>query len=74
MALAVKLSEEIVTKARKISKALNRSIAGQVEHWAKIGIIAEANPDLTYRFIRDILISQQEMDDGKLEPHVFDDE
>lgn len=45
---AVKLSEHIVSEAKVISKALNRSVSGQIEHWAKIGRLAEENPDLTY--------------------------
>lgn len=70
---AVKLSEEIVSEAKIMSKALNRSVAGQIEHWAKIGKIAEENPDLTYEFIKSILISQQEASAGKLQPYVFDE-
>ncbi|MGE0009869.1 MAG: hypothetical protein AB7F19_04945 [Candidatus Babeliales bacterium] len=27
----------MVTEAKSVSKALNRSVAGQIEHWAKIG-------------------------------------
>ncbi|QQR49572.1 ParD-like family protein [bacterium] len=72
MATAVKLSESIVSKAKKISKALNRSVAGQIEHWAKIGKIAEENPDLTYEFIKNILIAQQEAKSEDLEPYLFD--
>ncbi len=67
----VKLSENIVSDAKIISKALNRSVAGQIEHWARIGKIAEENPDLTYEFIKNILISQQEARAGKLERYVF---
>jgi hypothetical protein len=72
MATAVKLSENIVSEAKIISKALNRSIAGQIEHWAKIGRIAEENPDLTYELIKNILISQQEVQADNLEPYKFD--
>ena len=72
MARAVKLSENIVLEAEIISKALNRSIAGQIEHWAKIGKIAEENPDLNYELIKDILISQEEAEAGQLEPYDFD--
>ncbi len=39
MATAVKLSEGIVTDAKIMSKAFNRSVAGQIEDWAKIGKI-----------------------------------
>ena len=74
MAKAVKLSEEIVSEARIMSKAFNRSVAGQIEYWAKIGKIAEENPDLTYDFIKNIIISRYEVDAEKVEPYVFDEE
>ena len=71
MATAVKLSESIVFEAKIMSKALNRSVAGQIEHWARIGRIAEENPDLTYEFIKNILIANQEARASKLEPYTF---
>lgn len=71
MANTVKLSDEIMSDAKIVSKALNRSIAGQIEYWAKIGKIAEANPDLTYEFIKNILIAIQEAETGKLEAYSF---
>jgi hypothetical protein len=71
MATAVKLSDTIISEAKIISKAVNRSVAGQIEHWAKIGKIAEENPDLTYEFIKKILIAQHETQAGHLEPFVF---
>lgn len=70
---SVKLSKDIVTQAKVISKALNRSVAGQIEHWAKIGRLAEENPDLTYDFIKNLLISQEEARAGNVEPYIFDE-
>lgn len=72
MATAVKLSENIVSEAKIISRALNRSVAGQIEHWARIGKIAEENPDLNYEFIKNILIAQEEVEEGRLKPYQFD--
>lgn len=72
MARAVKLSEDIVSDAKIMSKALNRSVAGQIEYWARIGKIGEENPDLTYEFIKNIMIAQQEKEAGKLQPYIFD--
>jgi hypothetical protein len=69
MATAVKLSENIVSEAKIVSKALNRSLAGQIEHWARIGKIAEENPDLSYEFIKNILIAQEEAEAGKLKTY-----
>ena len=69
----VKLSEHIISEAKITSKALNRSLAGQIEHWVKIGRLAEENPDLTYEFIKNILIAQQEALVGKLAAYKFDE-
>lgn len=69
---AVKLSVEVVEKARISSKAFNRSIAGQIEYWAKIGRIAEENPDLSYEFIKTILVSLQQIEEGQTESYIFE--
>lgn len=74
MSQAVKLSSHVIEDARIISQALNRSISGQIEHWAKIGKIAEENPDLTYEFIKNILIAREEAKVAKLQSYTFDDE
>lgn len=71
MATPVKLSDTIVSEAKIMSKAVNRSVAGQIEHWARIGRLAEENPDLTYEFIKNILIAQEEARAGKLESYVL---
>jgi len=33
----------------------------QIEHWVKIGKIAEENPDLPYEFIKRVLETREEM-------------
>jgi hypothetical protein len=48
MVTAVRISDELLTDARKYSKIDHRSLTGQIEHWARIGKCAEENPDLTY--------------------------
>ena len=72
MAVSVKLSDEMVAQAKTMSRALNRSVAGQIEYWAKIGKIAEANPDLTYGFIKELLIAREESQAGDLKPYEFE--
>src|SRR5438132_559377 len=37
MSQPVKLSDTLVLDARQIAGPMNRSIAGQIEHWAQIG-------------------------------------
>lgn len=64
MTTAVRVSDKLIQKARLYSKVDNRSVTGQIEHWAKIGKCAEENPDLTYRLIKEILIGLEELEQG----------
>lgn len=72
MSSAVKLSASIVSDARIQGKAFHRSVAGQIEHWAHIGKILEENPDFTYSFIKNLLVSMEEANAGLVEPYYFD--
>ena len=68
---AVKLSSNIILEAHKYAAVYSRSVPKQIEHWAKIGRIAEENPDLPYNFIRDILVSLEEMKSEEPAPYQF---
>ncbi|MFP4312942.1 MAG: ParD-like family protein [Alphaproteobacteria bacterium] len=56
----INLSDELVEEAKKYASVFSRSTPKQIEYWAKIGKIAEENPDLPYAFIKDVLLA---MDD-----------
>ncbi|MCK5520246.1 MAG: hypothetical protein KAI81_03970 [Candidatus Marinimicrobia bacterium] len=71
MSVAVRISNELINKARSRSKALNRSVAGQIEFWAKIGEISEDNQDLSFTFIKDILIAKEQIKNGEVSTYVF---
>ena len=71
MSTAVKLSDSIVSQARAVSKVLNRSLTGQIEYWAKVGKLAEENPNLNYSLIKDILIAKQEVKREELDSYNF---
>ena len=71
MPMSVKLSDALISKARQYGGVYHRSIPKQIEYWSTIGKIAEENPDLPYSFIKDILIAQQEVADGKVTPYEF---
>lgn len=71
MPTTVRISDELLREARKYSKIDHRSLAGQVEHWAKIGKCAEENPDLTYDLIKEILIGIAELEHGEKEEYQF---
>jgi hypothetical protein len=68
---AVKISDELFEKATIQSKIFKRSIAGQIEYWAKIGQIIEENPDLPLPFIQDIMIGKEQIKAGHGTPYVF---
>ena len=71
MATAVKISDDLFNKARIQSKVFKRSIAGQIEYWAKIGQMIEENPDLPLPFIQNILIGREQINSGQGTPYVF---
>ena len=62
MNTVVRISKNIVEKARIRSKVENRSLAGQIEYWVEIGKIAEENPDLSFIQIKEILIGLEQLD------------
>lgn len=64
MGTAIKISDQLVSEAKIQSKVENRSLTGQIEYWARIGKIAEQNPDIPYTLIKEILIGMEELDSG----------
>ena len=71
MATAVRISEELVDEAKKYGRIDHRSLAGQIEHWARMGNCAEENPDLPYSLIKEILIGLDELDQGEKTEYTF---
>ncbi|MFZ2315130.1 MAG: ParD-like family protein [Gammaproteobacteria bacterium] len=71
MAQSVRLSDNLIKQAKAVGEAMSRSCAGQIEHWAKIGKIAEENPDLSYEFIKDSLLAKAEIDNGFVDDYGF---
>lgn len=67
----INLSDELVEKAKKYGSVYSRSTPKQIEYWAKIGKVAEENPDLPYEFIKDVLLALQQVDEGDTEPYEF---
>ncbi len=60
MATTIKLPDDLMAEAKKYANVYSRSVPKQIEYWAKIGKIAEENPDLPYEFIKDVLIAMDE--------------
>jgi hypothetical protein len=71
MAKAVRISEELLMEAKKFSRVDHRSLAGQIEHWARLGKCAEENPDLTYSLIKEILLGLEELEQSQKSEYTF---
>ncbi|MDG6078947.1 hypothetical protein E3U23_07050 [Erythrobacter litoralis] len=52
---AVRLSVALVERARDEGEIHSRSISGQVEHWARLGIAIEASPSARVKGLNQLL-------------------
>ena len=57
---SIRIDQELYDQARSEALVEHRTIAGQVEYWAKIGRAALDNPDLPISFIAESLASMAE--------------
>ncbi len=71
MAVALKLSDELVELAKPHALAGHRSVPKQIEYWARLGKAFEDNPDLSLQFIKDTLLAGQEAKAGQLTEYQF---
>ena len=56
----VKIDDELHEEARRASTVMCRSINAQAEFWMKIGMLAEANPTLSFNdIVRTQFVSAQ---------------
>jgi len=60
MGMPVRIEDELYEDAKTHAKAECRTIAGQIEFWARVGKAALDNPDLPTDFVRDLLIARAE--------------
>ena len=66
---SIRIDQTLYNQARDEAVAEHRTIAGQVEYWAKVGRAALDNPDLPVSFIAESLASMAEPRD-KASPFV----
>ncbi len=57
---SIRIDQKLYNQARQDAAAEHRTIAGQVEYWAKVGRAALDNPDLPVSFIAESLASMAE--------------
>lgn len=60
MSMPVRIDEELYQQAKIASKGECRTIAGQLEFWAKVGKAALDNPDLPVEFVRELMLARAE--------------
>ena len=57
---SIRIEQKLYEQARSQAAVEHRTIAGQVEYWAKVGRAALDNPDLPVSFIAESLASMAE--------------
>lgn len=60
MSMPVRIDPSLYAMARAEAAIEHRTIAGQIEYWAKVGRTALDNPDLPISFVVEILASLAE--------------
>lgn len=60
MGMPVRIDDTLYEQAKAEAVAEHRTIAGQIEFWAKVGRTALDNPDLPVSFIAESIISMAE--------------
>ncbi|MDO9014172.1 MAG: hypothetical protein Q7U84_05250 [Polynucleobacter sp.] len=71
MPTAIELSELLIDQAKPFAQAMSRSVAEQIEYWARLGKVAEENPDLPIPMLQDMLVSLEELKAGNLSVYQF---
>lgn len=57
---SIRIDQQLYDQARREAQIEHRTIAGQVEYWAKVGRAALDNPDLPVSFVAEALASLAE--------------
>ena len=71
MSKAIKLSESLINDAITNGKAQHRSAPKQIEYWARIGKMADENPELPFAFLKGILVGLEENKAGDVSDYKF---
>lgn len=60
---SIRISQDLYEQAKQDAMLEHRSIAGQIEFWARVGRAALDNPDLPVSFVAESLASMAEQRD-----------
>ena len=71
MSTVINVSEQLIEGAKPFAQAMHRSVAEQIEYWARLGRVAEENPDLPINILQDMLVSIEEVKAGNTNVYQF---
>ena len=60
MSIPVRIEDNLYQQAKVAAQGECRTIAGQLEYWAKVGKAALDNPDLPIEFVSELLVAKKE--------------
>lgn len=60
MGMPVRIEDDLYQQAKAASQGECRTIAGQLEFWAKVGKAALDNPDLPIELVSELLVAKKE--------------
>ena len=72
MSSAIKLSDDLISLAKKRASVEHRSVPKQIELWAEVGRVILDNPDLPTAFVLDALQGAKEAQAELVKPYAFD--
>ena len=70
--VSIRLPKDLKKIIEIKAKSSNRNFTNQVEDYLRIALIVEENPDLPYKFIKDILEAKAEKEAGLGKPFSLD--
>ncbi len=74
MSITIQLSESLIEQAEKYAAINFRPVSKQIEYWSVLGRIADENPDLPLSFIKETLLSLEEVKLGHTTTFSFREE
>jgi hypothetical protein len=67
----MRLSTELVQAAEVAAQHNQRTTAGQIEFWVRLGRALEENPDLSSQILLDLLMGIEDINQGKTRTYRF---
>lgn len=69
--MIVELPDDLMRAAMIHPASEHRSLAQQIEYWARLGKVAEENSDVPIQVLQDTLASLDDIKVGNLSPYQF---